>query len=182
MTPHLDTRPRRVWLRPKVPGKLMMEVLKSHDGALRRRKLGRIYSDEAYIGLLSAALALHLMPRHAAPHGLPYGGVLADVRDFVRFRFRIENTPSLDETFAEGEETIEPAADVGDAAIVNYAVTRLGALSRQTTRFESTKLTELLSSIRGLRDLLRHVARRMHHGDEQQFSEIDALFSGPDDP
>ncbi len=182
MTPHLDTRPRRVWLRPKVPGKLMMEVLKSHDGALRRRKLGRIYSDEAYIGLLSAALALHLMPRHAAPHGLPYGGVLADVRDFVRFRFRIKSTPGLDETFAEEEDTLEPAADVGDVAIVNYVVTRLGALSRQSTRFESTRLTELLNSIRGLRDLLRHVARRLHHGDEQQFSEIDALFSGPGDP
>ena len=160
----------------------MMEVLKFHDGALRRRKLSRIYGDEAYIGLLSAALALHLMPRHSATHGLPYGGVLADVRDFVRFRFRIEGTPRLDGTFAEGEEPIEPAADVGDVAIVSYVVTRLGALSRQTTRFESTRLTELLSSIRGLRDLLRHVARRMHHGDEQQFSEIDAWFTGPDDP
>ena len=181
MTPNLDTRPRRVWLRPKVPRKLMMEVLKSHDGALRRRKLGRIYSDEAYVGLLSAALALHLMPRHAAPQGLPYGGVLADVRDFVRFRFRITSTPGLDETFTEGEETIEPAADVGDVAIVNYVVTRLGALSRQSTRFESTRLTELLGSIRGLRDLLRHVARRLHHGDEHQFAEIDALFSGPAD-
>ena len=158
-----------------------MEVLKSHDGALRRRKLGRIYSDEAYVGLLSAALALHLMPRHAAAQGLPYGGVLADVRDFVRFRFRITSTPGLDETFTEGEETIEPAADVGDVAIVNYVVTRLGALSRQSTRFESTRLTELLGSIRGLRDLLRHVARRLHHGDEHQFAEIDALFSGPAD-
>ena len=182
MTPNLDTRPRRVWLRPKVPGKLMIEVLKSHDGALRRRKLGRIYSDEAYIGLLSAALALHLMPRHAAPHGLPYGGVLADVRDFVRFRFRIKNTSGLDETFAEREDSIEPATDVGDVAIVNYVVTRLGALSRQSTQFESTRMTELLNSIRGLRDLLRHVARQLHHGDEQEFVEIDALFSGPGDP
>jgi hypothetical protein len=182
MTPNLDTRPRRVWLRRKVPGKLMMGVLKFHDGALQRRKLSRIYGDEAYIGLLSAALALHLMPRHSATHGLPYGGVLADVRDFVRFRFRIERTPRLDETFAEGEETIEPAADAGDAAIVSYVVTRLGALSRQTTRFESTRLMELLSSIRALRDLLRHVAGRLHHGDEQQFVEIDALFTGPDDP
>ena len=160
----------------------MIEVLKLHDGALRRRKLSRIYGDEAYIGLLSAALVLHLMPRHSATHGLPYGEVLADVRDFVRFRFRIKSTPGLDETFAEGEDTLEPAADVGDVAIVNYVVTRLGALSRQSTRFESTRLTELLSSIRGLRDLLRHVARRLHHGDEQQFSEIDALFSGPGDP
>ena len=182
MTPKLDTRPRRVWFRPKVPGKLMIEVLKLHDGALQRRKLSRIYGDEAYIGLLSAALALHLMPRHSAAHGLPYGEVLADVRDFVRFRFRIDSTPRLDETFAEGEETIEHAADVGDAAIVSYVVARLRALTRQTTQLESTRLTELLSSIRGLRDLLRHVAGRLDHDDEEQFAEIDSLFTGPDDP
>lgn len=157
----------------------MMEVLKSHDSALRRRRLRSIYGDEAWVGLISAALALHLMPRHAAPHGMPYAGVLADIRDFVRFRFRIEGMVGLNETIDEAEEHPEPGPDAQDIAIVEYVVGRLGALARQSMVVEATRMTELLNSIRGCRDLLRQVARRLPHQDEAQLAEIEALFAGP---
>ena len=158
-----------------------MEVLRSHDGALRRRGLRSIYGDEAWIGLFSAALGLHLMPRHAAPRGMPYAGVLADIRDFVRFRFRIKGTVGLNETIDEAQENPEPGPDVQDIVIVEYVVGRLGALARQSMVVEETRMTELLNSIRGCRDLLRVVGRRLPHTDEEQFAEIEALFAGPGD-
>ena len=179
MTPNLDTRPRRAWLRPGVPGAQMMEVLKSHDSALRRRRLRSIYGDEAWVALQSAALALHLMPRHAARHGMPYADVLADIRDFVRFRFRIKGLIGLNETIDEAEEHPAPGPDVQDIAIVEYVVGRLGALARQSLVVEATRMTELLNSIRGCRDLLRTVARRLPRRDDEQFTSIESLFAGP---
>ncbi len=157
----------------------MMVVLKSHDSALRRRGLRSIYGDEAWVGMLAAALALHLMPRHAAPRGMPYAAVLADIRDFVRFRFRIKGDIGLHETIDEGTEEPEPGADAQDIAMVEYVVGRLGALARQSMVVEATRMTELLNAIRGCRDLLRTVARRLPHRDEVQFVEIEALFAGP---
>ncbi len=157
----------------------MMDVLKSHDSALRKRRLRGIYGDEAWVGLQSAALALHLMPRHAARHGMPYADVLADIRDFVRFRFRIKGMVGLNETIDEAEEDPEPGADAQDIAMVEYVVGRLGALARQSMVVEATRMTELLNSIRGCRDLLRAVARRLPHRDEAQLAEIEALFAGP---
>ena len=157
----------------------MMDVLKSHDSALRKRRLRGIYGDEAWVGLQSAALALHLMPRHAARHGMPYADVLSDIRDFVRFRFRIKGTIGLNETIDEEEERPEPESDVQDIAIVEYVVGRLGALARQSSVVEATRMTELLNSIRGCRDLLRTVARRLPRSDEAEFAAIEDLFAGP---
>ena len=179
MTPNLDIRPQRVWFRASVPGKQMMTILRSHESSLRTRGLRGLYGDEAYIGILTAALGLHLMPRHAAPHGMPYGDILADIRDFVQLRFRIKGSAGLAESADGDEDSAEPSVDVGDAAIVSYVVSRLGALSRQSTVFETTRMTELLGSIRGVRDLLRHVAGRMSHKDEEQFTALEALFVGP---
>jgi hypothetical protein len=110
---------------------------------------------------------------------MPYADVLADIRDFVRFRFRIKGTVGLNETIDEAQENPEPGPDVQDIVIVEYVVGRLGALARQSMVVEATRMTELLNSIRGSRDLLRVVGRRLPHTDEEQFAEIEALFAGP---
>ena len=150
MTTSMDTRPRRVWLGLTVPGKTVMQLLKSHEGPFQGQRLTALYKDDAYVALLSAALALHLMPKHGGPHGMPYGAVLGDVREFLRFRFRAEGLlepekrPKL-EDIAEGRtEGRDTMAEVGDGVIVNYVITRLGTLAQQSGLEDVTTMTVLL--------------------------------------
>ena len=180
MTVDLNTKPRRVWLGLAVPGKKLRQLLRSHDSPWQGRGLAKLYRDDAHVGLLAAALTLHLMPRHAARHGMPYEQVLADVRDFLKFRFRAEGFVdadkrlTLDDVAKSAEEGCIVSIDVADAAVVSYVIGRLDDLAQESSGGLATRMTELLSSIRALRDLLRHIARRLGAGDEYE-----AMFAGP---
>ena len=154
-------------------------MLRSHAGPMQRRGLASLYRDDAHVGLLAAALTLHLMPRHAT-HGMHYEPVLADVRDFLKLRFRAKGLVdedkrlTLDDVVQRVREGENLAIDVADAVMVNYVISRLDELAQQSAEGTTTRMTELLSSIRALRDLLRHVARRWGAGDEYE-----VIFAGP---
>ena len=174
MPSDLDTRPRRVWLELTAPGKTMMRVLESRDRLLSRQSLTELYKDEAHAALYSAALALHLLPRHVASKRMRYSVVLADIRDFLSFRFRAKVSPNID---SEGPREDEIMADTTDAELINHVIERLDDLSRQFRVDDAPRMADVLRCIRQLRELLKIAARRLYPGEAEEYAVYEAIFA-----
>ena len=173
MPNELDTRPRSARLRIALPGRRMMRVLESRDRLMSGQTLRELYKDQAHVALYSAALALHLLPRHGESKQTRHEAVLADTRDFLRFRFRAKVTIDPDRTWTEEDDIL---AEVTDRQLVHHVIQRLDFLHRQF-RDDSERITELLKSLRRLRDLLRIAARRVYPGEADEYAAYESMFA-----
>ena len=154
----------------------MMRVLESRDRLLSRQSLTELYKDEGYVALYSAALALHLLPRRGESNGMRYGDVLADIRDFLSFRFRAKVSKNAGTAWiGDSEITANPT----DVELLNHVIKRVDALCRQFSDDDTARMTELLKSMRQLRELLKNAARRLYPGDPEDYAEYEAMFSQP---
>ena len=176
MLSDLDTRPRRVWLGLTVPGKKMMRVLESRDRLLIKQSLTELYRDESHVALYSAALALHLLPRHGESHKMRYRDVLADIRDFLKFRFRAKVSTDTAKALLGDDEIMALATD-GES--LSHVIERVNELCRQFSDDDTAKMTELLTSMRRLRELLKNVARRLYPGGPEEYAGYEAMFAQP---
>ena len=176
MSHDLDIRPRRVWLGLTVPGKTMMRVLESRDRRLSDQSLTELYRDEVHVALYSAALALHLLPRHGESRKMHYGAVLADIRDFLMFRFRTKAFMDSNAVWSRDDDIIASATD---KELLHHVIERLDGLSRDISTNHASRMTEMLASIRQLRDLLKNAARRVYPGDPEDYAEYEVRFALP---
>ena len=170
----LDTRPRTVRFRVALPGKIMMRVLESRDRLMSGQTLKELYKDEAHVALYSAALALHLLPRHGESKKTRYSAVLADIRDFLRFRFRAKVYFDTNRASTRDDEIL---ADATDRELVNHVIKLMDGLCRQFIDDDTGGMTELLKSLRQLRDLLKIAARRLYPGGPEEYAEYEAMFA-----
>ncbi|MDA0989099.1 MAG: hypothetical protein O2783_08310 [Chloroflexi bacterium] len=174
MLNNLDTRPRTVRFRINLPGKIMMRVLESRDRLMSGQTLIELYKDEAHVALYSAALALHLLPRHGESKNTRYGAVLADTGDFLRFRFRAKVPIDTGKAWTVDDEVI---ADATDRELVDYVIKRLDGLCHQFSDGGTVGITELLKSLRQLRELLKIAARRLYPGNPEEYADYEAMFA-----
>ena len=176
MTSDLDTRPRRVWVAVNAPGKRMMRVLESRGRLLAGQSLADLYRDQAHVALYSAALALHLLPRHGESKKTRFNEVLADIRDFLKLRFRAK-VPTDTNLAWTGTGYDEIIANATDKDLVVHVIGRLDDLCRRFTDDDSATMTELLATMRNLKDLLKNAARRVFPGDPDEYTEYEVIFA-----
>jgi hypothetical protein len=205
-TEGLDTSPRRIWTGVTVPGKKMMAMLTPDAGIKRGRSLIDLYGDAPYMALLTAAIALHSLSTKGAfgpafrdlrkplQSLMLYGAMLTDTRDFLKLRFRAKGLTGTEAVpftaIAEGIRTgdlgecLENITTEGDGIrvtsyVVNYVITELGSLSRNTT----ISSEDFEADTRRLRDILRSMVRWVYpewYGGREHYDRyIDTLFEEP---
>ncbi len=144
----VDLSPRTIWLGLTIPGKKMVRIVQ--PGGDRGRALIDLYQGGAHMALLAAAFALDRLPEHGAlgpalrdlakpltPSSL-FGATLTDIRDFLRFRFRVSHFWGLDlSEFAFGADFDSDSAQEAREAIredpgltIAYVINALNALSK----------------------------------------------------
>ena len=202
----LDTSPRRIWTGVTVPGKKMMAMLTPDAGIKRGRSLIDLYGDVPYMALLTAAIALHSLSTKGAfgpafrdlrkplQSLMLYGAMLTDIRDFLKLRFRAKGLTGTEAVpftaIAEGiragdlRECLENITTEGDGIrvtsyVVNYVITELDSLSRNTT----ISSEDFEANTRRLRDILRSMVRWVYpewYGGREHYDRyIDTLFEEP---
>jgi hypothetical protein len=175
MTNTLDTKPRGVGLRIALPGRLMMRVIESPERPANRSALVKLYKGEAHVALYSAALAVHMLPRHVASKNTQYEAVLADIRDFLAFRFRLD-LPGV--VGIRRYKIDDISADATDWEYVDHVIKGLDHLSREM--FDNgAKMTDVLRFMRELKDMLKIAARRIYPGDAEDYAEYETMLSKP---
>jgi hypothetical protein len=174
MASDLDIRPRRIWVALNVPGKIMMRLLESRDRLLAGQSLADLYRDQAHVALYSAALALYWLPRHGESKKTRYSEVLADIRDFLRFRFRAKTAPDINRAWKGYDEIV---SNVTDKELVDHVIGSLDGLCRRFSDDHSATMTELLATMRYLRDLLKNAARRVFPGEPEDYTQYEVVFA-----
>ena len=176
MSKDIDRNPRRVWLGLAVPGKKMMGVLESRERLTSGQTLTELYGDEGHVALYSAWLALQLLPRQGIARRVRYGAVLADIRDFLRLRFRINVVSNPMKTWSDVDEVIVHATD---GELLNNVIERLDGLSHAASKESDVGMTEWLNSIRQVKELLKNAARRSYPGDPEEYVDYELRFARP---
>ena len=89
MISNFDMSPRRIWTGLTIPGKKMMVAMNVvSDRAERGQAIIALYKTEPHSAFLAAALALHNLNERTSVTWFPPSALLADVRDFLKLRFR----------------------------------------------------------------------------------------------
>jgi len=192
----IDMKPRRVWFGISILGKKMTAMLEPYLGLQRMTDRGRflldLYKDAPYKALLYAAVCLHILPEQGTQFGpafrdftkgatltsgVPglYGAILTDMRDFLKFRFRVTVLPdslgisneAILETLRTGR--FPPDIQATDPEqVIRYAIQALDSLSRQ-----QAGVIDIRGSIENLRDLLRRTAETvMEPWEKKTWNEV----------
>lgn len=173
----------------------MMVILMPEGGVKRGQALVDLYKDDAYMAVHSAALVLHMLPKAGSRHGPalrhlvrsdrgnPYGAVLTDIRDFLKFRFRVKglaipgdaSPATIWERLASlGTDDVDVLAEAAEAqacTILTYVISTLDKLSG----IRMVSIEGFTASLRDLRDMLRDVARCMYPYGSESFDPMDKM-------
>ena len=152
----------------------MLRLLESRGRLLGGQSLADLYNDPAHVALYSAALALHWLPRRGESANTRYSQVLADTRDFLKFRFRSKASARVNRAWTGYEEIIASATD---KELVDYVIASLDDLCLRFSEDHSATMTELLATMRGLRELLKNAARRVFPGDPEDYTLYEVIFA-----
>jgi hypothetical protein len=170
----VNLKPKRIWFGSTIPGKKMILMLQPDMAPSKAIERGRylidLYKKAPYEALLYTAIALQVLPHRGAKFGAAfrdlnklsisasqYGAILTDIRDFLKFRFRVNKSIYSDDYKARDlvEELLQDrlphnVRPENYETVIIFTVSALDALSRQ--KIDDINLAKALFK---LRDLLR---------------------------
>ena len=184
MADHSELRlsPRRVWIGLRIPGQGMMGLLLPQPRSNPSRALRDLCRGEAHLALSAAAEALKAVPKQGGRLGPRYAPLLTDISDFLKFRFRINGLANPNNVVDEVTESLMMALKARGPGqvtfVVNYVITALAGLSRDSVANANETVHEFLEALRRLRELLRTAAECLSQPDDQEYDAPAAVVMG----
>ncbi len=165
--------PRRVWTGLRIPGQRMMGLLLPEPRINPSRALRDLCSGEAHLALNAAAEALKAVPKQGGRLGPRYAPLLTDISEFLKFRFRISGLANPDNVSDEMTESLMMALRARGSGqvtfVVNYVITALSRLSRDSVANADETMHEFLEALRRLGELLRTAAEYLSQSNDQEY-------------
>lgn len=174
--------PRRVWTGLRIPGQRMMGLLLPEPRINPSRALRDLCSGEAHLALNAAAEALKAVPKQGGRLGPRYAPLLTDISDFLKFRFRTSGLANPSNVVDQVTESLimelRPRGPYQVTFVVNYVITALARLSRDSVSNADETMHDFLEALRRVGDLLGTAAEDLSQPNDQEYDAPAAVVMG----